>query len=163
MLADELRGAGEVDAVAVGEGTEDLLDPGDAFEPPVAEELRVVCRADEAVVAARLAVPGDLRLDESGKVATVFFRAPKRLNRIVDLLLVQLDARSGDPPVVQPGLAVLLVELAIERIAWIAVLCRPDLQPRRGVASDRRHAGLRHPVRLERRALHRSRVVGDGE
>ena len=63
----------------------------------------------------------------------------------------------------QPRLAVLLVEFAIERIAGIAVLRRPDLQARRGVARDGGHLWMRDPVWLERRALHRPRVVGDGE
>ena len=83
-----MRRAGEVDALAHGEGTKHLLDPGDAFEPPVPEQLSVVRRADETVVATRLAVAGDLRLDEAGEVARVLFRALERRDGIVDLLLV---------------------------------------------------------------------------
>src|SRR6185437_8374951 len=73
--------------------------------------------------------------------------------RVVASFLAEVDAWSGHAPVVQAGLAVLLVELAIGGVAGVSVVGRPHLFASLLVPREHGDVRLSDEVRAKCRAL----------
>jgi hypothetical protein len=121
---------------------EHALEPDRPLEPPVAEQLGVERRADDA--AAHAVEPGD----QAHEVLGLLVRPFAGVVRPVDELVADVGGLAGDPPEAQPGGPMTLVEVEEGAVARIAALARPDLRRRACVAQERRHRAAADPVRL---------------
>src|SRR5437867_3597637 len=123
----------------------DLLEPERALEPPVAEELGVVGRADDGRPGgAGRGERGRHELDEVAGLEAHLLRGERG---VVGDLAAEVAGAVRDAPEAQPAGEVLLVELEVRVVPRIAVLAAPDLEGGLRVAEE----GDRRPGAATRR------------
>src|SRR5579859_1892188 len=91
---------------------------------------------------------GELVADRRAEVRGVLAHALGRERHDVFGLVAEIG-RSGDAPVAEAGAIVLAMELAVERIARVALRRGPDLAGDLRVPRDRGDGGISHEVRPE--------------
>ena len=75
------------------------FEPIHALEPPVAEQLSVICRRDDAELPALGRVAGKLLFDEFHEVDCVVLNLLGSAMRLVRRFVAQIDLGPADPPV----------------------------------------------------------------
>src|SRR5436190_561432 len=130
MTVDKAARRTRLDGLAKCEQAQDLTNPLDAFEPPMSEQLGVVRGTDDAEAPRAAMVGGNLLLDEPGEMPRVLRRALGGPLRFVDAFVAEVDAASGNAPVLEARRLVLAMKLAIDAIAGVTMLAGPNLHAR---------------------------------
>src|SRR4029077_8030807 len=123
-------------------------EPVDPLEPPVPEELAVEGRDEHPVAPGLAPVRGELVADRRAEVLRMRANA-LRGHRHRVLGLVAEVGRTGHAPVPEAGPVILAMELAVERIARIALRRGPHLAGDLGMARHRGDGGVRDEIRPE--------------
>ena len=117
-----------------------MIEPARSFEPPMAEQLRIEGRADQALPAGLCVMLVDNGSREADEVLRVLPDPAFDDARIVNFLVRQVGLAVSHAPVPVSAGEFLLVKIEVMAVARIPVLPAPDLQT--GARIPREDAGV---------------------